>query len=193
MRLRGLVLLLVFGLFAGGVLAHEAPAWKPDANVAREAVPDIYKWNLGQLFKSDEEWDAAVVKLSGEVAELAQYQGKLADPKALHGALALYFRLHDEINHTTLYANLKLTTAQSCNKTQAMQQRSLALMDALMQSAGFIRTELLALEDTQMMAAYGIEPKLRKHAVYIENLRRRRARVLSPEAERVLALAGDNL
>jgi oligoendopeptidase F len=52
---------------------------------------------------------------------------------------------------------------------------------------------VLALSDAQLAAAYKKEPGLATNRPYLDNLRRRAARVLSPDAERTLALLGDNL
>ncbi len=79
----------------GPAAAADLPAYTPDATVPCDAVPGIYRWDLSPLFASDAAWDAARVKLLGEVPALAKYEGKLADPKALRECLDLYFRLHD--------------------------------------------------------------------------------------------------
>ncbi len=169
------------------------PVWTPDANASRDAVPGVYKWDLEPLFASNEAFTQAIAELGPQIDQLEVFKGQLSDPARLEKCLRSYFQLHDAINHATLYANLKLTTAQSDVRAQEMQQKSLALMDALMRKASFIRTELLALSGEQMAAAYLTQPALKQYQDYIRNLRRRRAHLLDPQAERVLSLAGDNL
>jgi oligoendopeptidase F len=66
-------------------------------------------------------------------------------------------------------------------------------MEELMAAAGFIRGEVLALDDKQMATAFKDQNGPAEYHDYIDNMRRRRARVLDPDAERVLQLAGDNL
>jgi oligoendopeptidase F len=66
-------------------------------------------------------------------------------------------------------------------------------MKALIEGAGFIRREVLALDERAMAAAYKAEPKLEQYRPYFDELRRRRQRVLGVDGERVLSLAGDNL
>ncbi|MFH1177566.1 MAG: hypothetical protein V1750_09190, partial [Acidobacteriota bacterium] len=173
--------------------ASSPPVYTPDANAPRSAVPDAYKWNLSGLFPSDEAWEQARVKLVGEIPALARFQGKLADPAALRACLELYFKLHREANFVTLYPNLRQSTAQADDDAGAMVQKSLAAMDELMRAAAFIRREVLALPAPALAAAYVKEPGLTEYRAYIDNLRRRAARVLSPDAERALSLLGDNL
>lgn len=176
------------------VLAAAAPAfadlppYAPDATTACDAIPAIYHWNLAPLFPSDQAWDDARKQLLADIPALARYQGKLADPKALRECLDLYFQLHDRASFITQYPNLRQSVSQSDDQVGAMVQSSLGAMDALMQQASFIRREVLALTDKQLAAA-----DLAANRPYVDNLRRRASRVLSADAERALALLGDNL
>ena len=192
-RIVTILVTLVAVLWMVPAVSAPLPVHSPDATVQRSQIPDVYKWDLTALFAGDPEWDKARLALSGRVHELTAYQGKFSDPAALKACLDLYFDLHNQANRVTLYANLKLATAQSDNTAQAMSQNSLKLMDDLMAAASFIRSDLLALSPEDMTRAYAASPGLLTHKPYIENLLRRRNRILSPEAERVLSLAGDNL
>jgi oligoendopeptidase F len=169
------------------------PAYTPDANTPRAAVPSAYTWNLSPLFASDQAFEQALTKLQADVPALAQFQGKLADPVALFDCLDLYFHLHRDANALTLYANLRQSTAQSDDTASALGQRSLAEMARLMQTAAFIRRELLVLPAKAVEAAVAREPRLVPYRAYLDDLRRRSARVLSADAERALGLLGDNL
>lgn len=180
----------------GFMLASALPllaAYVPDATQTRDQIPEEYKWNLDQLFPDDQAWESRLAELAARVPELAAYKGKLEDPRVMRECLTLYFNLHDAANQVTLYANLKLDTALSDDLANGMQVRGLALMSDLMSNAGFIRGELLALSDKQMEKAYKDKNGPTEYRGYIDNLRRRSARVLDPEAERVLSLLGDNL
>jgi oligoendopeptidase F len=184
------LLILVLSLPA---LAADLPPYTPDANAPRADVPDVYKWSLDPLFPSDAAWDAELQKLSGEIGELARYRGKLDDPASLARCLGLYFSLHDRASQVAQYANLSLTTALTDEQCLARQQRSLSLMDDVMAAAGFIRSEVLALSDDAVSKAYQDPNGPSAYRSYLDNLRRRRSRVLDSQAERALQLVGDNL
>jgi oligoendopeptidase F len=171
----------------------ELPVVTPDANMSRAAIPDVYTWDLAPLFPSDEAWDAARLELQAAIPGLARFDGTLADPAALNACLELYFGLHLKANFVTLYANLRHSTALTDEIANAMVQRSLAAMDELMSAAAFIRREILTLPAEDLVAAYAAEPSLEEYRPYLDNLRRRAGRLLSPDAERALALLGDNL
>ena len=194
--MRGLLVIVVLTVFSvGNAAAAEAdlPEFTPDSNAVRSAIPDIYKWDLTPLFPSDEKWDEARLELLAALPGLAEFEGRLEDPVSLGACLDLYFQLHSNANFVTLYANLRQSTALADEKTGAMVQRSLAAMDELMKSAAFIRREVLTLPAASLVAAYTQEPGLAEYRSYLDNLRRRAGRLLSPDAEMVLAVLGDNL
>ena len=182
------VVLIPTLLLAGGL-----PAYEPDANHTRDQVPDVYKWSLDQLYPSVEAWEQEMSALGDEIGQLERFQGRLDQPRAMGECLALYFGLHDRASHLTQYANLALDSELTDEVLQTRQQRSLNLMNELMAAAGFMRGELLALDDATMARAYEHEHGPGEYRDYLENLRRRKSRVLGDEAERVLQLAGDNL
>jgi len=178
---------------AGPALAGDLPAYTPDANHTRDQVPDAYKWNLGPLFESEAAWEKARSSLSEEIGKLAGFRGKLGDPRALRECLALYFSLHDRTTHVQQYAALALDSELTNEGRQARHQQALALMEELTAAAGFLRVEALALDDATMAKAYAAPVGPAEYRGYLDGLRRRRSRVLEPDGERVLQLAGDNL
>ncbi len=188
-----LALSLMLLILATAAAASDLPAYTPDANAPRSAVPDAYKWNLTALFAAPEAWRDEVAALQEHLPALQAYQGKLADPAALKGCLDLYFALHDRASWITQYANLALDSELTNEVLQARSQQGLAAMDELMAAAGFIRSEILALDPRTLQVAFDDPAGPAEYRKYIDNLRRRSARVLGDEAERILQLAGDNL
>lgn len=159
----------------------------------RSEIPDIYKWDLSVLLPNDAAFGPSLEKVNTEREKLAGYAGRLSDPQALRECLALYFDTRLATNKLTLYANLRLQTDLVSTELQAMNDRALQAMNDLMAEASFIRREILALNDGAMRAAYEREPALEAYRPYIDEIRRRKNRVLDAEAERILSLAGDNL
>jgi len=192
-KLAVITALLGLMLLSLPVMAADLPAYTPDSNHSRDQVPDGYKWSLAPLFASAEACDQTMEQLQGRIEELAAFEGKLRDPSSLKNCLDLYFDLHDQTSHVQQYANLALNTELTNETLQARKQLSLSLMDELMAAVGFIRGEVLALDDKTMAKAYKDKNGPSEYKDYLENLRRRRSRVLAPDVERVLSMAGDNL
>ena len=173
--------------------ARAAPSHEPDANIARSAVPDAYKWRLDPLFAGDGDVDGAVEKVAAHRARLAEFKGKLGDPAWLKSCLDLYFDTRLRTNKISLYGALRHDSHQTSADIKAIYEKGQKALSDLMASSSFIRQEVLAIDDEKMAQAYKSEPELTKYRPYLDELRRRRSRVLSAETERVLSLAGDNL
>ena len=178
---------------AAGDGMPELPPFVPDAAGSRAAIPQVYKWDLTALYPSEQALKDSMQALRARIPSLDQCRGTLGEPSKLERCLTLYSDLHDSVNHATLYANLALATEQSNDHLRTLRQQTLDLLDALDSRAGMLRAELLELDAASLERAYASRPGLASFRPYIDNLRRRRGRLLSPEGERLLALAGDNL
>ena len=185
---------LVLGLCsAPPAAADPKTAFAPDSNLPRSKVPAQFKWDLKPLFKNDKAFARALKRTAAQRKKLAAFKGKLARPTQLLACLKLYFATRLLTNRLTLYANLRHDSHNKSAKLKAMSERSLQAMNALMGQAGFIRRAVLAMDDVAMQRAVKLAPGLSQYRPYFSQLRRRRARVLGVQGERVLTLAGDNL
>jgi len=175
---------------AATAAAAPAPAagtgFTPDGNMARSAVPDAYKWRLAPLFADDAAFAQGLTAQAEARARLKAYTGRLADPAVLRDCLTLYFDTRLLTNKLSLYGNLRYVGDMTSTEGQGLRDRGLAALNDLMTDAGFIRQEVMAIPDTG-------DPRLKEYDPYLDEMRRRRSHVLDAEAERVLALAGDNL
>ena len=180
-------------LTTAAAFAGDLPPYNPDANATRAQVPDAYKWDLTPLFADGKAWEAELAAVRAGLPALQAYAGTLAKPSAMAGCLKLYFDLHDRASRVAQYANLALDSEQTNQELQARKQLSLSLLEEMNAASGFLRGELLALDDATMQQAYAAPDGPAAYRKYVDNLRRRKARVLSPDAEKALQLAGDNL
>lgn len=173
--------------------ATKSEGFIPDANMERSALPAESKWNLAPLFIDDAAFAVASAQVDANVATLAALRGKLVDPEALAKGLDLYFETRLLANKMTLYAQTRLVTDQKSNERLGMNDLALKRFADFMAATAFFRQEVLAYDAATLEQAIARSPALAKHAHYLREIHRRKARVLSPEAERLLALAGDNL
>ncbi|MDR0965907.1 MAG: oligoendopeptidase F [Myxococcales bacterium] len=165
----------------------------PDANMDRALLPADSKWNLAPLLADDAAFAAASAQVEANIAALAACQGKLGSPDELTRCLALYFDTRLIANKMTLYAQTRLVTDQKSPDLNAMNDEALKRFADFMTATAFIRGEILAWDKAQLDAAIALNPNLATYAPYLHGILRRKASVRSPETERVLALAGDNL
>ena len=173
--------------------SDESAGFVPDANMARSALPAESKWNLAPLFVDDAAFAVASAQVEANIAALAAFQGKLATSEALAKCLDLYFDTRLLANKMTLYAQARLVTDQKSSERLTMNDLALKRFADFMAATSFIRQEVLAYDSAALDKAIEESPALAAHAHYLREIHRRKARVLSPEAERILGLAGDNL
>ena len=157
----------------------------------RADIDDKYKWNKSRLFESNDAFQAALTKTTEDIKQISACSD-FDSASRLKECLDLYFNLHTAVNKLTLYANMTVDTEPG-TESNLMQQRAKGVLDDFMARATTVRDALLKLSAETLEAFFNEEPGLKPHESYIRNIARRANRVLSPDAERVLSLAGDNL
>ena len=158
----------------------------------RSAVAAEFTWDLTDIFPSDEAWRAEYEALKPYAEAVAAYQGRLGESAE---TLLAYFRLDDELNvrvgRLYGYANCKADEDTSNGFYQDLRGKALSLSVTLSGAGAFAASELLALSDETLTRFYAEQPELATYRRPIERVRRRRAHILSPECEALLASAGE--
>nr|HPQ80405.1 M3 family metallopeptidase [bacterium] len=167
-------------------------AYKPDANAPRSSVPAEYKWKTDRILKGDGAWEAAVRGVDAGLKLLSKHRGKLSSSQAIRRCMDDFVGVRKLMDRVSLYASLKHTEDDGVEKYNRMHQRSLALTRRFMDGTSFIKQEILSIDDARMGELLK-EEALSPYRKAIGEMRRRKAHMLHPEAERVMNLAGDNL
>ena len=158
----------------------------------RSEVAAEFTWDLTDIFPSDEAWRAEYEALKPYTEAVAAYQGRLGESAE---TLLAYFRLDDELNvrigRLYGYANCKADEDTSNGFYQDLRGKALSLSVTLSGAGAFAASELLALSDETLTRFYAEQPELTTYRRPIERVRRRRAHILSPECEALLANAGE--
>ena len=158
----------------------------------RSEVAAEFTWDLTDIFPSDEAWRAEYEALKPYAGAVAAYQGRLGESAE---TLLAYFRLDDELNvrvgRLYGYANCKADEDTSNGFYQDLRGKALSLSVTLSGAGAFAASELLALSDETLTRFYAEQPELATYRRPIERVRRRRAHILSPECEALLANAGE--
>ena len=158
----------------------------------RSEVAAEFTWDLTDIFPSDEAWRAEYEALRPYTEAVAAYQGRLGESAE---TLLAYFRLDDELNvrvgRLYGYANCKADEDTSNGFYQDLCGKALSLSVTLSGAGAFAASELLALSDETLTRFYAEQPELATYRRPIERVRRRRAHILSPECEALLANAGE--
>jgi len=154
----------------------------------RSSVEVPYTWNIDDLFPSVEAWREAGRALSGRVAGLEVFKGRLlSTPAILADALELRFDLDRAVSRLYVYASCLADQDTRVAAHQGMQQQMMQLYTSIGAAAAFIEPELLAAEPSVIEAALAVEQRLAPFRVYVQDIARRRAHTLSGAEEKLLA------
>jgi oligoendopeptidase F len=158
----------------------------------REEISQEYKWNLTDIFKSDEEWETEFKSVSERVSGYQQFEGKLAESAE---NLIACFSFDEEVNikldQLHLYAMLSKDGDMRVGKYHSMDDRIKSLYSKVGAASSFIRPELLKIPDEKLQSIIESNEALRiyKHSIY--DLLRSKKHTLSNSEEKILAMAAE--
>ena len=149
-------------------------------------------WALEDIYPTDEAWEQDLARMKALTEELARYAGKIArDPQALLAYLQKTETMVELLEDLGNYAQRKNDQDTRVSKYQDMTGRFMSAYVAFGAAVSFETPELLSLSDADMDRFYREAPELEAYRRYLEDARRRKAHVLSPAEEKLLAAAGE--
>ncbi len=158
----------------------------------RSEVPEAETWDLRDLYPTDEAWLAEYEDLKTMPKRAAAFQGKLGKSAE---DLLLWFRLQDEIQerlsrfHT--YASCKSDQDTGNGTYQDFRGKAMGTYVAVLSACAFATSEIMAIDDDTLNLFYAAQPELLGYQRSLYQIRRRKAHILSPECEKLLAAAGE--
>jgi oligoendopeptidase F len=157
----------------------------------RSRIPEQYKWNLTDLYPSDEAWRQAKEKAAARIPELAKFKGTLSSsPRQLVGVLDLENSIDKDVNRLFVYAGLGSDQDTRDAKFQAEKQEMTQLANDFTAAASWIEPEILRMDRAAIDSALSSEPRLAVYRHYLDDVLRRKAHTRSEGEERIIADAG---
>src|SRR4051812_32107749 len=154
----------------------------------RAKVADRYKWNLADLYPSDEAWRASKDKVLKDVGTLAAFKGTLAQsPQRLADAVDAANRVAKEFQRVSLYASLLSDQDTRVSKYQGMQQEMQQAGAGFGETVSYLEPEILKIDKATLDKWVAQEPRLRTYSHYLDDIQRRRAHTLTDAEERLMA------
>ena len=158
----------------------------------RSEIPVEDTWALEDLYVSDEAWEQELETLNGDSGELASYAGKLGESaENLYAYLERMERVNAKAELLANYCMRKADQDTRVAKYQAMSGKFMSVVVALSAATSFETPEILAIDDEKLDNFYAEYPKLERYRRYLTDARRRKAHILSPAEEKLLAAAGE--
>lgn len=156
----------------------------------RDQIDNRHKWDLGDLYKSDIDWEADVKKVQGLAERAAEFRGRLAEsPETLYSCLHTRTELGRTMFRLYQYAKLNQDLDNRVSKYQAMTDRAAALNSQSRAAFSFIEPELLEIDEKTLLAMADKFPRTDEYDFYVRELIRTRKHIRSHEVEELLALS----
>ena len=158
----------------------------------RDEVAEADTWDLTDLYPTDEAWLKEYEDLKQMPARAAAFQGKLGRSAE---DLLLWFRLQDEcqerLTRLHTYASCKSDQDTGNSTYQDFRGKAMGTYVAVLSAAAFATPEIMAIDDDTLNLFYAVQPELLTYQRSLYQIRRRKAHILSPECEKLLAAAGE--
>ncbi|MDO9614852.1 MAG: oligoendopeptidase F [Bacteroidota bacterium] len=160
------------------------------AQKSREEIPANYKWDLTDLFASDEVWRDALNALIPKLDEVETFKGTLNKSGAnLLKALQYNTSLSKDVTKLSIYASMNSDLDTRNMKYTGMKQELQQLFTKFGSKAAFIEPEILTADWETIDGFIKNEPKLQDYRMGLENMFRTKKHTLSEEEERIMALS----
>jgi oligoendopeptidase F len=154
----------------------------------RQATPEQYKWNLTEIFPTDEAWQAEKARLAGEFAKASEFKGTLSQSAArLQQALDLQTAHDKAFNRLAVYAALKADEDTRNATYQGMKDQVVQMAATYGAEWAFLEPEILEMDLATLDGWIGSTPGLKVYGVYLHDALRRKAHTLNASEEALMA------
>ena len=166
-------------------LEKETPMSKPRSEIVQQDRWNVDLWH--EELKQAQGFDGAVHWL-----ELASYQGSLSDPESVNQLFEFLFRLDRQLSKLYTYAQMRMDEDLGNDGNKRNFGLIAKVVHDFQLESSWIEPELLNLshDDYQRLIDH---PSLKPFRFYLEKIMRKKAHILGPDEEKILALSGKAL
>ena len=157
----------------------------------RDQVEQRLKWNIGDIFPSDEEWEKAYAEAEKGIY-FAHYAGKLGNREQLLELLKTSDEFNKKLERVFLYASMKHDEDTRISKYNAYSARCMALVSKYNAEMSFFEPELSAQDESYLLSLVN-DPDFSDYDYMLKMLIKRKPHVIPEAEERLMALAGETM
>ena len=158
----------------------------------RDEIPAQYKWNMQDMFATDELCEEEAQQVLDLAKEMESYKGRLGESAT---TLLAFFQKLDEIQYhgerVYVYANQRYHEDTAISKYQGYSAKADSISVAMSSAISFMNPEILSLDESVIEQFYKDEPELEKYRRAINEILRAKAHTRNEEVESILAQAGN--
>ncbi|MEJ5261205.1 MAG: oligoendopeptidase F [Ignavibacterium sp.] len=159
---------------------------------ARDQINEKYKWNLKDIYETDEQWENDFKWIEEQLYKYSNYRGKLTESAdKLLECLKLDEEIGIKLERLSLYAMLAKDSDMRISKYHAMDDRVKNLYAKVLSESSFIRPEILSLDEAILQKWIDENNALRLYKHFFDDILRSKPHTLDSDKESILALSSE--
>lgn len=160
----------------------------------RNEIEEKYKWDLTQIFKTDEEYLNELNMLNQEIYEIEQFKGHILDnEETLYNYFITSEKLERKLYKLYYYASLKHDEDTTNTKYQELKGKIDNLLQKYNELTSFVTPEMMEKNIEYVEQLISKKTELEKYKFGLENFYRYKEHALSKEEEYILSMLEKSL
>jgi len=158
----------------------------------REQIAEKYKWNLKDIYESDEHWEFDFKWTEEQLKRYQDFNGKLSESAdKLLGCLKLDEEIGIKLERLSLYAMLAKDSDMRVSKYHSMDDRIKNLYAKALSASSFIKPEILSIDEKVLDKWIKENDSLKTYKHYFDDIFRSKPHTLDSDKESILALSSE--
>lgn len=155
----------------------------------RTEVPDELKWNLKDLYSSDDAFEQAAAAFKEKLKSFGEHEGHVADSaESLYKTFSDGVALDNELKRLYVYCMTRDHSDTTNPQGTKLLTEGQGLFSAFGAATAFLNVEVTRITSDEFKKLLSDEPRLEEYKRYIEvNFLRNRDHILPTEQEKILA------
>lgn len=160
--------------------------------LTREEIQENFKWNLNDIYSSDEEWEKEFNWVENNYQGYTKFENRLGESASLlFEGLSFDEEIGKRFEKLFLYAMLAKDSDLRVNKYQSMDDKVKNLYAKVSAASSFIRPELLSISEEKINQFLNEKEELKLYKHFFDDLLRVKSHTLSKDEEKILALSSE--
>ncbi len=158
---------------------------------SRQDIPEKYRWQLEDIFASDDAWEATLLQIPQMQTTVTGYKGRLSeDPERLAAALEASEKLDMLLMELIAYARMRRDEDNGIGLYQDMTDRVTSLYYQSAATTAFLAPEIAEIPEETLKSWLSESSSLEPFRHQLENLMRSRPHLLPEREEALLSRFG---
>jgi oligoendopeptidase F len=158
----------------------------------RDEVDESLKWNLKDIYQSDDEWEADFSWIEENYKNYSNFRGKIkSSPLALYECLKFDESISIKLDRLSLYAMLSKDSDMRVQIYHSLDNRIKTLHSKVASQSSFIKPEILEIDEDILKSWLTKNDYLKIYGHYFDDILRSRKHTLDSKTESILALSSE--